>query len=87
VFYRYLAVDDAGAFALLSHQRLEPLYDETVKLVLLEATEDWQAALRSHRSLEETLRGVRPPDPAIAEVALVPLPLARRGRRGAARTT
>jgi len=44
MFYRYLAVDDVGPFALLSYRRLERLFDKTVNLTLLEATEDWKAA-------------------------------------------
>src|SRR5262245_45862371 len=61
--YRYLAFDDAGPYALLS---LRPLSrtrrTEGVQLVLIEATEDWSAALQAHRALEMALAA----DPQVA---------------------
>jgi hypothetical protein len=61
MLFRYLAVDEAGAFPLLSYQQLEPLAVEGVRLILLEATDDWPAALRAHQQLEARLRDTGPP--------------------------
>lgn len=55
MFYRYLAFDDAGPYALLSQRPLEPLVRPEVRLLLLERTPNWRAALRAHRELESFL--------------------------------
>ncbi len=60
MLYRYLAVDEAGSFPLLSYQHLEPLVGDGVRLILLEATDDWPAALRAHQLLESQLREATP---------------------------
>jgi hypothetical protein len=85
-FYRYLAFDDAGPYALLSRHRLTRSNTGAVTLVLLETTENWLAALEAHRELEAALAADA--KGALAKVAGQHLPEARprRGRRKEPRT-
>jgi hypothetical protein len=56
MYFRYLATDAGGSYALLSHAPLTPPESGEVDLRLLETTEDYAAAIKAHRDLEERLR-------------------------------
>jgi len=56
MYYRYLATDASGSYALLSHEPLLAQSGADFELRLLEETEDYAAAYRAHKALEERLR-------------------------------
>ncbi len=59
MFFRYLVTDAGGSYALLSHTPLTPPEGDEIELRLLETTEDYAAAIKAHRELEERLRRPR----------------------------
>jgi hypothetical protein len=58
-YYRYVASDAAGSYALLSFEPLESADPDRVELRLIEVTESYEEAIEAHRALEERLGGPR----------------------------
>ena len=54
-YYRYLVTDKTGSYAILSHGPAEPPQSDAIEVRLLEVTEDFAAAHKAHKALEERL--------------------------------